>query len=48
MGSRLQPPEAVARSASLEASRSQVYLKKHSCSPVIGFLVTVAPKKHAS
>jgi hypothetical protein len=31
----------VARSASLEASRSQVYFKKHSCSPATGFLATV-------
>jgi hypothetical protein len=37
-----QPPEAVARSASLEASRSQVYFKKHSCSSVTGLIVTVA------
>jgi hypothetical protein len=35
----------VARSASLEASRSQVYFKKHSCSPVIGVLATVAARE---
>ncbi|SRR6266446_5744132 len=35
-GQGRQPPEAVARSASLEASRSRVYLKKYSCSPVTG------------
>jgi hypothetical protein len=32
-GQGRQPPEAVARSASLEASRSRVYLKQYSCSP---------------
>jgi hypothetical protein len=34
----------VARSASLEASRSRVYLKQYSCSPVTGFLATVASR----
>ena len=34
-GQGRQPPKAVARSASLEAGRSQVYVK-HSCSPVTG------------
>jgi hypothetical protein len=36
-GQGRQPPKAVARSASLEAGRSQVYVK-HSCSPVTGLV----------
>src|ERR1700720_1925777 len=44
-GQGRQPPEAVARSASLEASRSRVYLKQYICSSATGFLATVAPEK---
>jgi hypothetical protein len=41
-GQGRQPPEAVARSASLEASRSRVYFKKkYSCSPENGSFASV-------
>jgi hypothetical protein len=41
-GQGRQPPEAVARSASLEASPITGLRQQHSCSPATGFLATVA------